>query len=136
MSHRNIHLLHALDLAGLYETAELGDGLPFLLLCQLSISRTLCLQDVLYAYFGLSATAATATSATTSTVTTAVSTRTESAASGGRSVSHDVCWWGIRLLDLRLATVERVRRGGRAYDLEFLGVSACCCRGRTCNFRY
>lgn len=33
-----IHLLHALDLAGLDETAELGDGLPFLLLCQLSIS--------------------------------------------------------------------------------------------------
>lgn len=33
----DVHLLHALDLAGLYETAELGDGLPFLLLCQMSI---------------------------------------------------------------------------------------------------
>ena len=34
----NVHLLHALDLASLYETAELGDGLPFLLLrdCQFS----------------------------------------------------------------------------------------------------
>ena len=29
----DVHLLHALDLAGLYETTELGDGLPFLLLC-------------------------------------------------------------------------------------------------------
>jgi hypothetical protein len=28
----NIHLLHALDLAGLYETTELGDRLPLLLL--------------------------------------------------------------------------------------------------------
>lgn len=37
----NIHLLHALDLASLHETAELGDGLPFLLLCQLSISCNL-----------------------------------------------------------------------------------------------
>jgi hypothetical protein len=92
-----VDLFHALDLASLYETAELGDGLPFLLL-------------------SLSATAATTTSATTSTVTTAVSTRTESAASGGRSVSHDVCWWGIRLLELRLATVLKMRRGGRAYD--------------------
>lgn len=34
----NVHLLHALDLASLHETAELGDGLPFLLLYQLSIS--------------------------------------------------------------------------------------------------
>jgi hypothetical protein len=34
----NVHLLHALDLASLYETAELGNGLPFLLLRQLSIS--------------------------------------------------------------------------------------------------
>ena len=34
----NVHLLHALNLASLYETAELGDGLPFLLLYQLSIS--------------------------------------------------------------------------------------------------
>lgn len=33
----DVHLLHALDLAGLYETTELGDGLPLLLLCQLSI---------------------------------------------------------------------------------------------------
>lgn len=34
----DVHLLHALDLAGLYETAELGDGLPLLLLhnCQFS----------------------------------------------------------------------------------------------------
>jgi len=28
----DVHLLHALDLAGLYETAELGDRLPLLLL--------------------------------------------------------------------------------------------------------
>jgi hypothetical protein len=33
----NVHLLHALDLAGLYETTELGDRLPLLLLCQMSI---------------------------------------------------------------------------------------------------
>lgn len=34
----DVHLLHALDLASLYETAELGNGLPFLLLrnCQFS----------------------------------------------------------------------------------------------------
>lgn len=32
----HIHLLHALDLASLYETAELGHWLPFLLLHQLS----------------------------------------------------------------------------------------------------
>jgi hypothetical protein len=64
-----VDLLHALDLAGLYETAELGDGLPFLLL-------------------GLAATATTSTAAATATVTTTVSTRSESAASGSRSVSH------------------------------------------------
>jgi len=37
----DVHLLHALDLASLYKTAELGDGLPFLLLYRLSTSCNL-----------------------------------------------------------------------------------------------
>ena len=58
-----VNLLHALDLAGLDETTELGDGLPLLLLV-----------------LGSATTATTAT-ATTSTVTAAV-TSTLSAARG------------------------------------------------------
>lgn len=33
-----VDLLHALDLAGLDETAQLGDGLPLLLVAQLPIT--------------------------------------------------------------------------------------------------
>jgi hypothetical protein len=56
-----VNLLHAVDLASLDETAELGDGLPLLLLA-------------------LTTTASTAASATTATVTTA---RTETTATSG-----------------------------------------------------
>lgn len=68
-----IDLLHAGDLAGLDETTELGDGLPFLLL--------LC-----------AATTATATTATAA-VTTA---RAKSSTSTG-SVSHDDVWRVVRV---------------------------------------
>lgn len=69
-----VDLLHALDLAGLHETAELGDGLPLLLL-------------------GLAAATATATStAATAAVTTTIATGSEAAATGARSstISHYV----------------------------------------------
>lgn len=65
-----VDLLHAGDLAGLDETAELGDGLPFLLL--------------------LCAAATTATTTATATVTTTVTARAKSSTSTG-SVSHFVC---------------------------------------------
>lgn len=64
-----VDLLHGGDLAGLDETAELGDGLPLLLLL---LGAT---------------TAATATTAT-STLTTTVAARTETTTSTGSSVSH------------------------------------------------
>ena len=67
-----VDLLHALDLAGLHETAELGDGLPLLLL-------------------GLAAATATATSTTaTAAITATVATGSEAAATGstGSSISH------------------------------------------------
>jgi hypothetical protein len=63
-----VDLLHAGDLASLDETAELGHGLPFLLL-------------------SLSSATATATAASTA-VTTTVSARAESSTSTGSSVSH------------------------------------------------
>lgn len=69
-----VDLLHALDLAGLHETAELGDGLPLLLL-------------------GLAAATATATSTTaTAAVTTTIATGSEAAATRARSstISHYV----------------------------------------------
>lgn len=66
-----VDLLHAGDLAGLDETAELGDGLPFLLLL-------------------LSAAATTTTATATATVTTTVTARAKSSTSTG-SVSHFVC---------------------------------------------
>lgn len=64
-----VDLLHAVDLASLYETAELGDGLPLLLL-------------------GLAATTATATTASTAAVTTTGSETTTT--STAASVSHVV----------------------------------------------
>ena len=67
-----VDLLHGLDLAGLDETTELGDGLPLLLLL---LGAT---------------TAATATTAT-STLTTTVAARTETTTSTGSSVSHFGC---------------------------------------------
>jgi hypothetical protein len=66
-----VDLLHAGDLAGLDETAELGDGLPFLLL--------------------LCAAATTTTTTATATVTTTVTARAKSSTSTGGSVSHFVC---------------------------------------------
>lgn len=65
-----VDLLHAVDLAGLHETTELGDGLPLLLLAL-----------------------AAAASATTTTSTAAVTTTgTETTATGGActTVSHIV----------------------------------------------
>jgi hypothetical protein len=70
-----VDLLHGLDLAGLDETTELGDGLPLLLFVLGSTTTT------------------TATATTTATVTTTVtSTRCESATSCS-TVSHcvDMC---------------------------------------------
>lgn len=72
-----VDLLHAGDLAGLDETAELGDGLPLLLL--------------------LAGTATATTSTATATVTTAVAARTESSTSTGGSVSHFGCVGGREL---------------------------------------
>lgn len=62
-----VDLLHALDLAGLYETAQLGDGLPLLLLA-------------------LAAATSTATTASTSTI--AATTVAETTTTGTASVSH------------------------------------------------
>lgn len=62
-----VDLLHALDLAGLYETAQLGDGLPLLLLA-------------------LAAATSTATAASTSTIAT--TTVAETTTTGTTSVSH------------------------------------------------
>lgn len=62
-----VDLLEAVDLAGLYETAELGDGLPLLLLLH----------------------SATATATATATTPATVSTGSESATGGGTTtVSH------------------------------------------------
>lgn len=69
-----VDLLHAGDLAGLHETTELGDGLPFLLL--LSTAAT-----------------ATTTATATATVTTA---RAKSSTSTGSGVSHFGCIWRLR----------------------------------------
>ena len=69
-----VDLLHAGDLAGLHETTELGDGLPFLLF--LSAAAT-----------------ATATATATTTVTTA---RAKSSTSTGSGVSHFGCTWRLR----------------------------------------
>jgi len=78
-----VDLLHALDLAGLYETAELGDGLP-LLLVALAASTA-------------SAAAATATpAAITSAVTTRAETTATVAAGSTASISH-VCDWDRRV---------------------------------------
>lgn len=67
-----VDLLHAGDLSGLYETAELGDGLPFLLLALVSATTA-------------------ATSTTASSITTTVAARTESSTSTTTgSVSHVV----------------------------------------------
>jgi len=60
-----VDLLHAVDLAGLDQTAELGDGLPLLLL-------------------GLAA----ATATTTATATTAVTTSGSETAATSSTVSH------------------------------------------------
>lgn len=63
-----VDLLHALDLASLYQTAELGDGLPLLL---------------------LALAAATSTAATTTTTTVATTTIAESTTGrGATTVSH------------------------------------------------
>lgn len=64
-----VDLLHRGNLAGLDETTELGNGLPFLL-------------------FGLGATTATAGTTATATTITTVATRSETATSTGSSVSH------------------------------------------------
>ena len=70
-----VDLLHAGDLAGLHETTELGDGLPFLLFLLAAATTT-----------------ATATS-TTATVTTA---RAKSSTSTGSGVSHFEYIWRLR----------------------------------------
>jgi hypothetical protein len=86
----DVHLLHALDLAGLYETAELGDGLPFLLLCQLSMLPMS--SDAARAYLGLAAAATTSTTTTAATVASTITARSESTtAARCSSVSHVVC---------------------------------------------
>jgi hypothetical protein len=66
-----VDLLHALDLASLYETAELGDGLPLLLAAVLASAS------------------ATATAASTS-VTTTVASGAEATTSCTTTVSHFV----------------------------------------------
>jgi hypothetical protein len=66
-----VDLLHAVDLASLHKTAELGDGLPLLLV-------------------GLAAAASTATATATTAVTTSGSETTSTGGSSTASVSHDV----------------------------------------------
>lgn len=96
----DIHLLHALDLAGLYETTELGDGLPLLLLCQLSILPVS--SDAVCMYLALAATATTSATTATATVTTTITARSESASAARCScVSHFVCDVVGRLLCVR-----------------------------------
>lgn len=68
-----VDLLHALDLSGLYETAELGDGLPLLL--------------VLVAAPASTTTSTTATAAVAATVA-ATGSETAAAGSTGSSISH------------------------------------------------
>lgn len=67
-----VDLLHALDLAGLYETTELGDGLPFLLVALRAAASATA--------------AATATSTVTATATVA-----EATAGCSTSVGHCCC---------------------------------------------
>jgi hypothetical protein len=101
-----VDLLHGLDLAGLYETTELGDGLPLLLLA-------LC-----------AATGATTAAASTATVTAALGTATGSKSTsvghfdcvvgrvrGGLSVSVVVA--AARLDDFRVPRLG-ISRGGVA----------------------
>jgi hypothetical protein len=66
-----VDLLHAVDLAGLYETTELGHGLPLLLL-------------------RLAATTATTASTSTTTVTAAGTETTAAARSSAATISHFV----------------------------------------------
>ena len=75
-----VDLLHALDLAGLYKTTELGDGLPLLL--------------VLVAATTTAATSTTATAAITATITTASSKAAASTGSTGSSISH-ICGYSV-----------------------------------------
>ena len=66
-----VDLLHALDLASLDETAELGDGLPLLLVALAA------------------ATTSTATTTATAAITTTITARSEAAAAGASSpISH------------------------------------------------
>jgi hypothetical protein len=75
-----VDLLHALDLAGLYETTELGDGLPLLLVALTTTAA--------------STTAATATPATITTTVAARAETTATVATGSTaSISH-ICDWG------------------------------------------
>jgi len=74
-----VDLLHALDLAGLYETTELRDGLPFLLVALTASTAT------------TSATTATA-SITTSTITASTEAAT-AAGSATTTISHIFVAW-------------------------------------------
>lgn len=99
-----VDLLHALDLAGLYETTELGDGLPFLLVA-LTTSTA-------------STTAATATPATiTTTVTTGSETTATVAAGSTASISH-ICDWKVEgVVELMSWGCCRGSRSQQAGDL-------------------
>lgn len=95
-----VDLLHGLDLAGLYETTELGDGLPLLLLA-------LC-----------AATGATTATASTATVTAALSTTTGSEST---SVGHFDCVVGMSgglvVIGVVVVTAENQIRGFRQVQL-------------------
>ena len=68
-----VDLLHALDLASLHQTAELGDGLPLLLVVLIA-----------------TATSSTASTTATAAVATTITPSSEAAAAGGTgsSISH------------------------------------------------
>ena len=92
-----VDLLHALDLAGLDETAELGHGLPLLLVA-----------------LGTAASAATATASTATSVPAAtVSARAEStSATAGSCVCHGRC------CHVYMAMCERVSVGSKVVGVQ------------------
>lgn len=110
-----VDLLHALDLASLDETAELGDGLPLLLIGLASTASTTA--------------SSTATAAVTATITTTGCESAAAAGGTGSSISHflRLCRWcrekGVAVVDWpRYSKV-----GGRRF---FQGGGAFCCEIR------
>lgn len=102
-----VDLLHALNLAGLDETTELGDGLPLLLVVLVAAATS------------------TSTATATAAITTTITTSSKAAAAGTSSpISHDFdVSVGVERGDVVVVELGRSLQGG----LFSLGGEAFCC---------